>query len=150
MKKRNLAALGLFLLCAGFFGCSKKEPQAQDQISTENPIEKENENMFEADVTLDALIPKEAPPLEKRAADLAKLCEDVREGLNSLSEAAQSDTAPRKGVKAAQAVEKKYKNRLDELCSMDFSTLKEDEISDLSIEVSTIITAIREAKDLLQ
>lgn len=106
--------------------------------------------MIEISAALKPLIPEEKQSLEERARKLSELCENVREGLERMKDASRSDSASKKGVKAAQKAEKKYKVRLDELCSMDFSSLTEDEISDRYREVSTMITAIREANDLLR
>ncbi len=106
--------------------------------------------MHETHVSSIPLIPDHPLPPKKRAEDLSQLCENIRAGLDSLVKAARCGTASPKSIKAAQKVEKKYRGRLDELCSMDFSTLTEDEISGLSVEVSTIITAVRKAKDLLR
>ena len=105
--------------------------------------------MLKSSMDLKVLIPKEKQSLEERAGKLSELCQNVMEGLERLADASRNDSAPKKGIKAVQKVEKKYKARLDELCSMDFSSLTEDEISDYYIEVSTIITAVREANDLL-
>lgn len=105
--------------------------------------------MYETNISLNPLIPEKPLPLKKRAADLIQLSESTRSSLKRLKDAAKDDHAPRKGVKAAQKAENKYRDRLDELCTMDISALTENEISDLYIEVSAIITAIREANDLL-
>ncbi len=111
--------------------------------------EKESENMQE---TIDSVlfVPKEKLSLEEYASSLSELCQNAKNGYEQLMLAAEDKNAPKKGVKAARKIEKEYKARLDELCSTDFSICTEEEISDCYREVSTMITAIREAKDLLK
>ena len=51
--------------------------------------------------------------------------------------------------KAVENVEKLYAERIEELKQADFSTWSAEDLSNLSTELSYIITAIREARDLL-
>lgn len=110
--------------------------------------EKESENMQE---TIDPIlfVPEDRLSLEEYASSLSELCQNAKGSYEQLMLAAGDKAAPAKGVKAAKKVETKYKARLDELCSMDFSSCTEEEISGYYREVSTIITAVREAKEAL-
>lgn len=102
--------------------------------------------------TIDSILfaPGDKLSLEEYASSLSELCQNAKDGYEQLMLAAKDKSAPAKGVKAAKKVEGKYKARLDELCSMNFSTCTEEEISGYYREVSTIITAVREANDLIK
>ena len=64
-----------------------------------------------------------------------------------ISKAAQ-DGAPSKAVKKANAVEKKYSERLKEISKLSLTDLSDEELKEISLELSDIISAIREANDL--
>ena len=74
---------------------------------------------------------------------------NVCDSYAKMQELANSDTATKKGKKAAAKVEKKYAKRIEELSTVDFSQLSSEELSSLSIELVDMITAIREARDAL-
>lgn len=60
-----------------------------------------------------------------------------------------SENTSEEAKKAVENVEKLYAERIEELKQADFSTWSAEDLSDLSTELSYIITAIREARDLL-
>ena len=74
---------------------------------------------------------------------------NVCDSYAKMQELANSDTATKKGKKAAAKVEKKYAKRIEELSTVDFSQLSSEELSSLSIELVDMIAAIREARDAL-
>ena len=140
MKKSTvIAALLLALSCAFCAGCNAGDTTQSG---------KESKNMQE---TIDSILfaPGNKLSLEEYASSLSELCQNAKGGYEQLMLAAKNKSAPAKGIKAAKKVEEKYKARLDELCSMDFSACTEEEISGYYREVSTIITAVREANDLM-
>lgn len=86
---------------------------------------------------------------EEYASSLGELCRNANDSYARMLTAAGDRAASKKGVSAAQRVERKYKARLEALNSMDFSACTEEELSGCYQEVSAIITAIREARDSL-
>lgn len=93
--------------------------------------------------------PSVTPTLEELAEDTATLLKSAQDSYNTMNENAEKETASQDGVKAAEAVSQKYKSRLDELEEADLSTYSYEELQELQQEISGIITAIREARDLL-
>lgn len=64
-----------------------------------------------------------------------------------LSLAAQKG-APSKAVKKAVEVEKKYGERLKEIIGLSLTDLSDEELKEISFELSDIMSAIREVNDL--
>ncbi len=93
--------------------------------------------------------PITTPTHEETAENAASLLGSAQDSFNRMNEAAHNENAPEKGVKAADAVAEKYKDRLEELAETDFSACSDEELSDIMQEISNIITAIREARDLI-
>lgn len=89
------------------------------------------------------------PTPEEKAENTASLLKSAQDSFNRMNEAAQDKTATKEGIKAAEAVCEKYKSRLEELAETDFSSCSDEELTDLMKEISNIITAIREARDLI-
>lgn len=87
--------------------------------------------------------------LEEKADNTKDLLSSVQDSYGIMTELSQKEDAPKKGVKAAKKVQKKYEARLKELAEADFSDFSVSELDDISEELSNIISAIREARDLL-
>ncbi len=94
-------------------------------------------------------VPEKKLSLEEYASSLSTLCQNANNSYEQLMLAAGEKNASAKGVKAARKVKKTCKARLDELCSTDYCGCTEEELSGFYHEVSAMITAIREAKDLI-
>lgn len=63
--------------------------------------------------------------------------------------AAVNESTSNKAKKAVENVENLYAERIETLKNEDFSNWSEEDLSDLSTELSYMITAIREARDLI-
>lgn len=107
--------------------------------------------MMEVETSAPAKIigPVTEPTLENKIKGATDTYNNVCDSYAKMQELANSDTATRKGKKAAAKVEKKYAKRIEELSTVDFSQLSSEELSSLSIELVDMITAIREARDAL-
>ena len=66
-----------------------------------------------------------------------------------MQELAVAQDASPDGVNAAKAVEEQYGDRLNELFALDFSTMDETQIDSYLVEMTDLITVIREARDAL-
>ena len=87
---------------------------------------------------------------EERAENTGSLLDSAQDSFNIMNEMAEKESAPEEGVKAADAVREEYKSRLEELADADLLSYSDDELIELSLEISNIITAIRQARDLLE
>lgn len=94
--------------------------------------------------------PVVTPTHEERTENTRSLLKSAMESMDIMDEMAEKDSASEDGVKAAEAVHKKYKSRLEDLDESDLSALSDDELTQIALEISDMITAIREARDLLQ
>lgn len=87
--------------------------------------------------------------LENQIKGVQNTYQNVCDSYAKLQELANTENASKKGRKTAIKVEKNYAERIEELEEIDFSQLTTDELLSLSIELTDMITAIREAKDAL-
>lgn len=137
MKK--LLSFAIFFIPVFLCGCS-----ASDNAQVDDSIE------YSYTEAIQPASPITTPTHEEKAEDTASLLSSAQDSFQIMNEMAEEESAPEDGVKAAEAVRKKYKSRLEELAETDFSACSDDELSEFSFEISDIITAIREARDLLQ
>ena len=111
---------------------------------------KEGEIMeVETSISARVIGPVIEPTWETQYKGATDTYNNVCDSYAKMQELANSDTATKKGKKAAAKVEKKYAKRIEELSTVDFSQLSSEELSSLSIELVDMITAIREARDAL-
>lgn len=94
--------------------------------------------------------PVATPTHEEKTENTRSLLESAMESMNVMDELSERDSASEDGVKAAEAVREKYKSRLEDLDETDLSELSDDELTEIELEISDMITAIREVRDLLQ
>ena len=94
--------------------------------------------------------PVTTPTHEEKAENARSLLESAMESMNIMDELSENDSASEDDIEAAEAVRKKYKSRLEDLDETDLSALSDDELTEIELEISGIITAIREVRDLLQ
>lgn len=87
--------------------------------------------------------------LEDRINTANNLLSAVTDSYQKMSDLAAEASAPKKGINAAKQVKEKYATRIEELQTADFSTWSAEDLSALALEISDIISAIREARDLL-
>lgn len=87
--------------------------------------------------------------LENQIKGVQNTYQNVCDSYAKMQELVNEKGASKKGRKAASKVENKYDKRIQELSEMDFSKLTTDELLSLSIELTDMITAIREARDAL-
>ncbi len=100
-------------------------------------------------VEINHLVPETEYSIEMRIKGAQNLCASVQDSYSTMLELASADDASEKGIKAAKAVEEKHGERIKELSEIDFSALSENELEDYMSEMSSLITAIREARDAL-
>lgn len=113
-------------------------------------------DFFKSSGTLDTpdnpvneLVPHTEVTLENKIKNAADMCSFLKTSYEKMQELAAADGASPDGVKAAKAVEENYADRLNELFAIDFSAMDEDEIDSCMVEMTNLITAIREARDAL-
>ncbi len=87
--------------------------------------------------------------LEDHIQTANELLVAVTDSYQQMIDSTTNPSASAKGIKAANKVREKYEARIEELKSADFSTWSADDLSELSLELSNIISAIRKARDLL-
>ncbi len=87
--------------------------------------------------------------LEKLVENTGDLLNSALESYQIMTDDAARTDAPQKGIKAAKKVQKQYGERLTELKAADLSGYSSEDLYSLSEEISNIISAIREARDLL-
>lgn len=102
-----------------------------------------------SDAGINELVPQTEATLESKRESAADMRSFLQSSYEKMQELADAEGASLDGVKAAKNVEEKYAERLDELFSLDFSTMSENEIDALLIEMTNLITPIREARDAL-
>lgn len=110
----------------------------------------QNSGKFSQSIEIKPASPVTTPTHEERAENTGSLLNSAQDSLNKMNEMAEKESAPEEGVKAAEAVNEEYKSRLEELAEADLLSYSDDELIELSLEISNIITAIRQARDLLQ
>ena len=104
---------------------------------------------FSDEAEIRHLVPDTEFTIEKLIEGTQKLCDSVQDSYSTMLELAGADDASEKGIKATKAVEEKHGERIKELSEIDFSVLSENELEDYMSEMSSLITAIREARDAL-
>ncbi len=77
------------------------------------------------------------------------MCSFLKTSYAKMQELAAAQDASPDGVKAAKAVEEQHDDRLQELFALDFSTMDETQIDSYLVEMTDLITAVREARDAL-
>lgn len=87
--------------------------------------------------------------LGELASQTADFRDHVVDSYQQMLEAAVSDNAYETGKALAKAVEEQYGARISELADMDFTGMTEDELTKYMLELTSLTTAIREAKDAL-
>lgn len=97
---------------------------------------------------LNRLIPDEAPTHEDMVRGALDLCAAAQDSYARMTEAASRDGADEKGVQEAEKVRETYGKRLTELAKLDYDAMRNEEIIQYMEEVSNIITAIREVRDI--
>ena len=101
----------------------------------------------EADANL--LIPDREPTHEEVVSGMLDLCTAARDSMTIMLEASAQEGADERGVKEAQKVRETYEQRISELAALDYDAMEDAEIVRYMEEVSEIITAIRQARDIL-
>lgn len=136
MKKMYILFTTLLILLLS--GCSTQSGTSEDPALIKSE-----------EIDLLPVGPTTEPTFENILSGTNNLLVSTRDSYNIMTELATRDSAPKKGIKAAQKVEKKYSARLAELENADLSSYSMEELEEISIELSNMITAIREARDLL-
>ncbi len=86
---------------------------------------------------------------EKQVNATNNLLSATQDSYKTMLSLSESTSASKKGTRAANKVTQTYASRIDELAKIDFFALSSEELDAISFELSDIITAIREARDLL-
>ena len=95
------------------------------------------------------LIPDKEPTHEDMVDGVLDLCAAAQDSYTRMMDAASQDGADKKGVREAERVCKTYGQRLAELAELDYGAMQNEEIIQYMEEISNIISAIREVRDIL-
>lgn len=110
---------------------------------------KSSHTVRSSDSDINQLVPNTEVTLDVKIKSVDDMRSFLQGSYTKMQELAAADGASPDGIKAAKAVEEQYADRLNELFALDFSTMGESEIDDYLIEMTDLITAIREARDAL-
>ncbi len=102
-----------------------------------------------SNVGINELVPNTEITLESKRENIADMCSFLKTSYAKMQELAAAQDASPDGVKAAKAVEEQHDDRLQELFALDFSTMDETQIDSYLVEMTDLITAVREARDAL-
>lgn len=102
-----------------------------------------------SNVGINELVPNTEITLESKRENIADMCSFLKTSYAKMQELAAAQDASPDGVKAAKVVEEQYGDRLNELFALDFSTMDETQIDSYLVEMTDLITAVREARDAL-
>lgn len=138
---KNLLSLAIFLIPLFLCGCSASGNAQENDVI---------DYSYTGTEAIKPASPTTNPTPEEKAETVSTLLSSAQESYQIMNEMAKKESAPEDGVEAAEAVQEKYKSRLEELAEDDLSAYSFDELNELAFEISDIITAIREARDLLQ
>ena len=134
-KKILLSGLLLLLIAPVFCSCSPQgEPSMKKEIKQE--------------VTAITVGPVKELDHEEHISSVNNLLDAVVDSYGKMN-ASVNESTDKDAINAAKNVEKLYGARIEELKQADFSTWSEEDLFILSSELSNMITAIREARDLL-
>ncbi len=135
MKNQHILQLSTLLIGTVLFltGCSFFK--SSHSLNTDSPI---NE-----------LVPNTEVTLETKIESAADMCSFLKTSYAKMQELAAAQDASPDGVNAAKAVEEQYGDRLNELFALDFSTMDETQIDSYLVEMTDLITVIRETRDAL-
>lgn len=122
--------------------CSNSDPTDLSSAEEENTLSTMSSDFIQ-------LVPDGELTHEDLINGISDLCKSAQDSYSLMLEASQDKQAPRKGIRFAKKVQKQYEDRLNELSSLDYSSMTDDEIIRYTSEISEIISAIREARDLL-
>ena len=122
----------IFTLCA--CGSSMDTPPSYTEVSESIPLE--------------PITPSETVTHEDWVKNITNALSTIQSLYDEMISKAAQDGAPSKAVKKANAVEKKYSERLKEISKLSLTDLSDEELKEISLELSNIISAIREANDL--
>lgn len=136
MRNKNIFQISAALLGIAFLltGCS---------------FFKNSHTLTPSDAGINELVPQTEVTLDSKRESAADMCSFLQSSYKKMQELAAAEDAAPDGIKAAKKVEEKYSERLNKLFTLDFSTMSENEIDALLIEMTDLITAIREARDAL-
>lgn len=130
------------LLCA--CGATNPAGPAATESAENYPVE-----ISESDSAPVVVGPVTEFTLENQIKGVENTCQNVCASYAKMQELAAEETASKKGKKAAVKVEENYAERIEALSETDFSRLTTDELLSLSVELTDMATAIREALDAL-
>lgn len=102
-----------------------------------------------SDAEINQLVPNTEVTLESKIENAVSMCSFLQNSYAKMQELSAADNATPDGVKAAKKVEEQYSDRISELSTLDFSSMSEDELDSYIIEMTNLITVIREARDAL-
>ena len=136
MKKRHILSISTLLVGSAMLltGCS---------------FFKGNQIVRSSEAEINELVPNTTVTLETKRENAADMCSFLKTSYEKMQELTTADDASPDGIKAAKEVEDHYADRLNELFSLDFSTMDEAEIDSYLIEMTDLITVSREARDAL-
>ncbi len=108
-----------------------------------------SETLESPDSPVNELVPQTEVTLESKIKSAKDMCAFLKSSYEKMQKLASLDNAPSDGIKAAKSVEEQYSGRLKELFALDFSAMDEETIDSCLVEMTNLITAVREAKDAL-
>lgn len=102
-----------------------------------------------SDSHINELVPTTETTLETKRESATDMCSFLKSSYERMQELAAAQDASPDGIEAAAAVEEQHADRLAELFNLDFSTMDKAQIDAYLIEMTDLITAVREARDAL-
>lgn len=110
---------------------------------------KSSRTLDTSEAPINQLVPNTEVTLESKIESAEDMRSFVQSSYDKMQELAAEDNASPDGIDAAKKVEEEYSERIEELAALDFSAMNENEIDTLLIEMTNLITPIREARDAL-
>ncbi len=110
---------------------------------------KNSDTLDTPDTPINELVPQTEATMESKIKNATDMCSFLKTSYKKMQELAAAQDASPDGVNAAKAVEEQYADRLNELFALDFSTIDETQIDSYLVEMTDLITVIRETRDAL-
>lgn len=99
-------------------------------------------------IAMEPLTPSREPSHEERVKNVTNAFSTIQSLYEKMQTSATQKNAPFKAVKNAAKVEKKYGSRIMEISTLSFADLSDEELKNLSFELSEIISAVRSVNDM--
>jgi len=99
-------------------------------------------------IAMEPVTPSKEITHEERVKNVTNALSTIQSLYEKMQTSAAQNNAPKKAIKNAAKVEKQYGERIKELTALSLTDLSDDELKELSFELSEIVSAIRSVNDL--